>query len=131
MNIIVIDGNLGSDPQTIQTSTGTSMCYFNLANNSGYGDKKKTNWMQIKCFGKTADNVLKYLSKGSTVLVRGEISRDSYTAKDGTKKESTSVNAQEVQFVKTSKKEELSEAAEVVESDYSNIPNFSDDEIPF
>lgn len=83
-NSISFTGRLGRDPE-VKNISGTSLVEFSVANNVGYGEKKSTNWFKCCYWGKAAEAVGKYLSKGKEVFVAGELSEKSYT-KDGVEK---------------------------------------------
>ena len=100
MNNVTLVGNLGKDPEYREGST--NVCKFSVAVQDGYGDKKRTDWIPIVCFGKTADNCNKFLRKGSKVWVVGRIQTGSYE-KDGRKIYTTDVIASQVGFIDTTK----------------------------
>lgn len=108
MNSVVLIGNLTKDVE-VRYSTGanqTEVGRFTLAINSGYGDRKRVDYINIVCFGKTAENAEKWLRKGSKCAVRGHIQTGSYEGKNG-KVYTTDVIADELEFLST-KKEEFS-----------------------
>lgn len=71
-DLIILCGNLGKDPK-VKYGEKKAVTYFNIAINKGYGEKRRTIWFTIQCLGKLAENVGNSLSKGSKVLVRGNI----------------------------------------------------------
>ena len=94
-------GNLGKDPET-RYSTGqnqTAICRFTVAVQKGYGDNKKTVWVNIVTFGKLAENCQKFLAKGRKVYVAGELDIREYEKQDGTKGYITEVAARDVEFL--------------------------------
>jgi len=104
-------GNLGKDPEERYTPAGTQVCNFNLAVNKKYKDQsgeyqEKTNWFSVAVYGKQAESCVKYLSKGSQVLVEGEI-EDAYAyipkEGDGKPQAINKVTAQRVRFLSTNK----------------------------
>lgn len=111
MNKVFLLGRLGKDPELRKTGNGNSVCSFSLATSKKWKDKdgtkqEKTEWHRVVVWGPSADNCSKYLSKGSQVLVDGEIRYSDYDDKDGVKKYVTDINANHVQFLDTKKKEE-------------------------
>jgi len=83
MNKIIITGHLGADPATRQVA-GKTITEFNLANTTGYGDKKTTNWFRVTVWHEsTATYVQNYAQKGSYVVVQGELTLREYTDKNG------------------------------------------------
>jgi single-strand DNA-binding protein len=70
-----------------------------LAVDRGYGREAETDWFQVICWGRTAENAAKYLEKGARVSISGHLRGDFYQAKDGTTKRSTEIVADSIQFL--------------------------------
>ncbi len=96
MNRVVLVGRLTKDPVLKMTQTGKSCCTFTVACD-GYGDQ--TDYINCQAWNQTAENVAKYLTKGSMVGVDGKIQTRSYTTQDGQNRYVTEVLAQSVQFL--------------------------------
>lgn len=91
MNKIILTGNLTKDSELMQVGEKkTHKLSFTIANNEGYGDNKKTNFINCVLWGKTAESLNKYLTKGTKILINGKIDIRSYD-KDGDKKYITEV----------------------------------------
>ena len=107
MNNVILIGNLTKDPDVRYTTSNDPMCVarFNLAINTGYGDKQRTDYPSIVVFGKQAENCERFLAKGSKVCVQGKLQTGSYE-KDGHKVYTTDVEAERVEFLSTQKKDE-------------------------
>lgn len=93
-------GNLTRDPQT-GYSGDTAWARFSIAVNRGNdrnGKDKGADFVSIVTFGKTAENVGKYLKKGSKVFVEGRYETNTYE-KDGEKRTSHGINARSIQFL--------------------------------
>lgn len=75
----IIVGNLGKDPVARFTSSGKKVVSFNVAVNTKRGEDKFTTWYKCTAWEKTAENVEKYLKKGSSVLVEGTLQSDKET----------------------------------------------------
>lgn len=121
MNKIVITGNLTKAPELRHTDSGMAICRFTIANNKGYGEKKKTTFVNIVTFNKTAENCDRYLSKGSKVGIVGELEIRQFTGNDGQTKYMTEILANEVEFFTTkSQMEELN--SELVEIEDEDLP---------
>lgn len=71
MNVFTFSGNLGNDCRTNNVG-GTAVCNFSVAVTEGYGDKKKTHWIDCAYWGKGGEAVAPYMKKGQTVVVSGE-----------------------------------------------------------
>ena len=101
VNVIYLIGRIGQEPESIQMGTDT-LARFSLATDDGYrgadGQRvERTTWHSISCRGKTAAFVLKYLHKGSQVLVEGRYLSRKHQTKDGRDAVSWYVQAQRVQ----------------------------------
>jgi single-strand DNA-binding protein len=99
MNKAIFDGNLGKDPETKYTQSGKCVCTFSVGVSSGWGDKKRTDWINVVVWDKRAETCSQHLHKGSKVLVEGRIQTRSYDANDGSKRYVTEVVANEVEFL--------------------------------
>lgn len=82
-NHVVLVGRLGADPQFRSTTSGKSVCNFNLATNRRDKDET-TDWHRIELWDNLADIANRFLKKGSQVLIEGRIANDNYE-KNGVK----------------------------------------------
>lgn len=103
MNQVTLYGNLGNDPELKYSQNGTAVCSFRLATSETWTDSKKvkqtkTEWHRIVVFGKLAENVAEFLTKGRRVLINGKIQTRDYTDKDGNKRFSTEILGLNVDF---------------------------------
>ena len=100
MNSVILIGRLTRDPEVRYTAgTQTAVCRFTLANDDGYGENKRTNFISCVVFGKQAENCEKYLAKGRLVCVQGRLQTGSYQNKDGATVYTTDVVANNVEFL--------------------------------
>ena len=100
MNVTTITGRLTRDSETRYLQTGTAVLSFSVANNTGYGDKQKTNYFDCALFGKRAEGKLsEYMKKGQEVAVSGELSLNEYQKKDGTTGSSLQIRVNEVDLI--------------------------------
>lgn len=102
MNKLIIIGNLTASPESrlVDTANGTqAVCNFNVAVNRKSGNKDITDYFRVSCWNKQAENVMKYLVKGSKVCVEGPISARAYAANDGTLKASLEISAINIEFL--------------------------------
>ncbi len=102
-NKAIIAGNLTDDPDKRVTDSGTTVVNFSVATNRYYSNKagerqQETEYHDVVFFGKTAENIAKYLSKGSSVLLEGRIQTRSWEGKDGNKRYNTEIVGQMIQF---------------------------------
>lgn len=94
----VLAGHIGSDPEMKHTPSGTAVCNFSLAVNTGYGDRQVTTWWRVSLFGKRAESAGKHLSKGSAVIVDGEPQNRKWQDKDGQDRYSLEITANNWSF---------------------------------
>jgi single-strand DNA-binding protein len=105
VNKVILIGNLGRDPETRFTNSGSSVTTFSVATKDSFADKsgarqERTDWHNITVWGKQGENCAQYLKKGSPVYIEGRISYREYEAKDGSgKRKATDIVAMRVQFL--------------------------------
>lgn len=86
MNKVIFMGRLVADPEFSQTQGGKSVCKFRIAVDRAYtkdGQEKQSDFFQLAAFGKTAEFVNKYFTKGKPALVEGRIQNNNYKGSDG------------------------------------------------
>jgi single-strand DNA-binding protein len=105
MNVIILAGHLGRDPEIKYGQDGKAVAVFSLATR-GF-KKDSTDWHRVVAFGKTAELVAGYLSKGSHIALEGTLSYNTWENKDGQKITQANVIANRVEFL--SKKSEQQE----------------------
>jgi len=105
VNKVILLGNLGKDPEVKYTQSGMAVANFSLATSSSVKDKDgnwqdKTEWHNIKAFGRTAEIAGEYLKKGRTVYLEGRIHYDSWDDKEtGQKKYMTQILVNELTLI--------------------------------
>ena len=104
LNEVRLIGNLTRDPELRTTPTGQTVCNFGVAVNEVYsqnGERKETTvFVDCTCWNKTAENVAKYLHKGSLAYIGGKLRFESWEDKNsGQKRSKLSVTALQVQFL--------------------------------
>ncbi len=102
-NKVIIAGNLTDDPEKRATDSGTTVVNFSVATNRFFTDgsgerQQRTEYHDVVFFGNTADNIAKYLSKGSSVLVEGRLQTRSWEGQDGKTNYNTEILGQTIQF---------------------------------
>lgn len=78
MNIVILVGNIASDLELKQTTTGKSVCTFNLAINRKGSTNDEADFPTVIAWGKTAEFVCTYLAKGRKIAVRGAVRTRTY-----------------------------------------------------
>ena len=104
VNKAILVGNLGRDPELRQTPNGQAVVNFTLATSENWTDKsgerqERTEWHRIVVWGRTAEMCNQYLSKGRTVYVEGRIQTREWEDKEGNKRYTTEIIANDVQFL--------------------------------
>lgn len=121
MNNVSLVGNLARDPEVRYSASGMAVAKFTVA--VGRNDKdKNTDFISCIAFGKTAEFIEKYFSKGSSIGLTGRIQTGSYENNEGKKVYTTDVVADRVEFVgskgeKVEKKEEAYEGFTQLDND--------------
>ncbi len=103
-NKVLLMGNLTRDPQLSYLPSQTAVVEFGIAVNRRWtgrdGEKKEeTCFVDCRAFGKIAENINKYLTKGRPLFVEGRLSFDAWTAQDGTKRSKHRVVVENFQFL--------------------------------
>ena len=73
MNKIIVTGNLTKDMEVEITSNDKVHGKLTIANNVGYGENQKTNFLMCDLYGQRVDTLSKYLVKGAKVLITGQL----------------------------------------------------------
>lgn len=94
----VINGRLGADAEVAYSNDGKPRLQLRLAADSGYGDKKKTDWVSVTLFGTRAEKLAAHLTKGKEVIVTGVLTGREYEGAKG-KGFSLDVVANDVTFI--------------------------------
>jgi len=100
-NKVQLIGNLGNAPEVKTLESGKKMARFSVATNEVYrnakGDKvTETQWHNLVAWGKVAEIVEKFLSKGKEVAIEGKLINRTYNDKDGVKKYITEIQVNEL-----------------------------------
>lgn len=116
MNSIVIAGRLTRDPELRYTASQKAVCTFTVAVDRPRipGRDKEADFFRVQAWERTAENCDKFLTKGSPVIVKGELRIDKYE-KDGQKREAVTVRADRVEFTAPAR-EKLEDFDEIQEA---------------
>lgn len=104
VNKVILIGNLGRDPEIRYTQGGQAVANFTLATSESFSNREgkreeRTEWHRIVVWGKTAELCTQYLAKGRTVYIEGRLQTREWEDKEGQKRRTTEVVAQNVQFL--------------------------------
>lgn len=100
-NKVQLIGNLGSNPEIISFENGNKLAKMSLATNDYYKNAKgekveETQWHSLIAWGKTAEIIEKYVSKGQEIAIEGKIITRSYETKEGEKRYRTEIQVNEI-----------------------------------
>lgn len=108
INNVVLAGRLVRNIELRQTSTGKEMTYFTLAVNRNFKNEQgvqAADFIGCVAFGKTAENMARFLSKGSLIAVEGRISTRNFQGNDGKTFYVTEVVASSITFLESKKQQ--------------------------
>lgn len=94
MNSITIAGQLGRDAEVRYLNNGDPVCTFSVADSQG--KDKQAIWWRCSLFGKRAESLSQYLTKGQSVTITGTFTERDYTDKDGAQKKAQEVRVSDV-----------------------------------
>ena len=102
LNQIFIMGRLARDPEVRHTQSGVTVCSLTLAVDRDIKDKqtgeRKTDWIPVTAWRGTADLISRYLHKGDSIVVVGRLEIQEWTDKQGNKRTTPNVSAENVYF---------------------------------
>lgn len=90
-NKVFLIGNVGKDPEIKYLSSGDAVANFSLATTMKVKGEEKTEWHKIVAFGKVAEVIEKYITKGSRICVEGRLQTDEWEDKNGAKHYTTKI----------------------------------------
>ena len=137
-NKVILIGNFVADPELKQTPNGISVCRFRLAvQRRPVKAEQEADFIDIVAWRQTAEFVSKYFKKGRPILVCGQIQSRNWTDKDGAKRYTVEVIADEVSFVESKGSSQGTDAPTQYTPTnnygspaYSNAPDSNFEEIP-
>lgn len=104
-NVCSFTGRLARDPYFKESPT-FKLAKFTIASEHGFGQKKKTEWIQCTVWGKSAEIAANMLGKGTAVFVSGELGLEEYEDKDHNKKVNLALNCSTWQILPNQKKKD-------------------------
>lgn len=108
MNTVALMGRLCGNPELKSTNNGTSLTRFAIAVDRAYtpkGEERKADFIDIVAWKQTAEFICRYFHKGSLIAIEGSIQTNTYE-KDGQKRKSVEVVANQVSFCGAKEKTE-------------------------
>lgn len=137
VNKVILVGNLGREAELRYTPGGAAVATLSLATTEVWTDKagqkqEKTEWHRVILWGKSAESLAEYLTKGKQIYVEGKLQTRQWDDKDGNKRYTTEVKGDRVVLLGGGGRSEPSKAAtdETPARDIHSEP-LTDDDIPF
>src|SRR5436189_5520298 len=142
VNKVILVGNLGRDAQLRYTPAGAAVATLNMATTEVWNDKagqsqEKTEWHRVVLWGKTAESLNEYLTKGKQIYVEGRLQTRQWDDKDGNKRYTTEVKADRITLLGGGgggggrSMDRSSSQAPGAGADEPPMDPITDDEIPF
>jgi len=137
LNKVILIGRLGADPELKQTAQGTPVTSFNMATDESFTSKSgekvdNTEWHRIVVWQRQAENVCKFLGKGSLIMVEGRLQTRKWQDQQGQDRYTTEIVAQNVTFMDSKKDSERRQGHKSMEEGQSPYPESrgQDREVP-
>ena len=105
VNKVILIGNLGADPETRYTASGSAVTNIRLATTDSWRDRQsgerqeRTEWHRVVFFSRLAEVAAEYLRKGSQCYIEGQIRTNKWQGQDGQDRYTTEIIANEMQML--------------------------------
>ena len=101
VNKVILVGNLGRDAELRYTPGGAAVATLNMATTEVWNDKagqrqEKTEWHRVVLWGKSAESLSEYLTKGKQIYVEGRLQTRQWDDKDGNKRYTTEIRGDRI-----------------------------------
>ena len=136
LNKAIVMGRLTKDVELRRTNTGTPVASFTLAVDRDFADKqsgeKEVDFIEVVSWKGTAEFVSKFFSKGKMAIVSGRLQIRKWTDKDGNKRNTAEIVAENVDFGDSKKEENTGSFASVTPTATNYEPlTYADEQLPF
>ena len=133
VNKVILIGNLGQDPESRFTPSGTAVTNLSVATNESWKDQNgdsqdRTEWHRIVMFGKMAETASEYMKKGQMVYIEGRLQTNEWEDQNQIKRKSTQVRCDNFTMLGR-RNDNISNYSEQQKEKFSS--NDNDDDIPF
>ena len=121
MNKVVLLGRLAADPELRQTAGNIAVTSFSIAVDRPYskGADRQTDWIDIVAWRNTAEFVCKYFQKGKPIIVEGSLQTRNWEDKNGNKRKSVEVLAENVEFVPNQSRDNSAQAFSAPKAEFA------------
>jgi single-strand DNA-binding protein len=105
INKVILIGNLGADPETRYTPSGTAITNLRLATTESWKDRQtgeqqeRTEWHRVVMFDRLAEIAAEYLRKGSQVYIEGQLQTRKWQDQQGQDRYTTEIRARDMQML--------------------------------
>jgi single-strand DNA-binding protein len=132
INKVILVGRLGKDPEVKFTQGGTPVAHFSVATDEVWKDQagqkqQRTEWHNVVAWSRLAEICGDYLKKGRLVYIEGRLQTRSWEDKDGNKRSTTEVKADEMVMLGAGKSDETRQGRE----GSAREKELTDDDVPF
>jgi len=132
LNIVNIQGRIATEIVIRYTKSQTAVTSFRIAvDNDQSGDNKKTYFFNVTCWGKTAEFVDKFFSKGDMILLNGALQTKEWTDKEGRNRSDVEINVVHAYFFGKKMPLKESDAVNVSAGDWEDYTTDDDSYLPF
>jgi single-strand DNA-binding protein len=141
LNKVFLIGNLGRDAEQRHTTSGRAVSNFTLATTDNWTDKssgqrqERTEWHRVVVWGRQAESLQPYLTKGKQICVEGRLQTREWNDRDGNKRSTTEVQADRITLLGGRGGSDGSpgrrDAATATGEDEAAPPELTEDDIPF
>jgi single-strand DNA-binding protein len=96
VNKVILVGNVGRDPEIVYFQSGEAVAKFSIATSEKWKSKsgerqERTEWHNVEVYGKTAEVVRDYVTKGKPLYIEGSLRTDEWEDRDGNKRKTTKI----------------------------------------
>ena len=105
LNKVMIIGNVGQDPEIRYSESGAAVANLSIATSESWKDKssgervEKTEWHRVVFFGRSAEVIGEYVTKGSPLYIEGSLTTRKWQDKDGNDRYTTEIKGQKFEFL--------------------------------
>ena len=122
MNKVILTGRLTRDPELRYTANNKAVCDFTIATNRPVvrDGERVSDFINCRVWNKTAENLVKYQTKGNLIAVIGRMQVDKYQDKDGKNRNYTYVLVEDLEYLER-KKEDTQEAKQEEKNEFEDF----------
>ena len=125
MNKCIFCGRVTKEIEMRETTSNMICARFSLAVDTGYGDKKKTSFLNMTAWGKTAEALGKYATKGTKLIVESQAIQNQYQDKNGNNVNTVNFNVVNFEFAES--KNANANGGQATGQPQNNAPTFNAD----